>query len=178
MKLIATLFILSVMCQDSSSNIFNFKNAGSTSDWYVVNDGVMGGLSKGTISINEDGNALFKGYVTTENNGGFSSVRYTFNKKDVSKFTHVVLKLKGDGKSYQLRIKENLSERYSFIATFKTSGDWETIKMPLSTFYPSFRGYKLNKSNFSGDYMEEIAFLIGNKVKESFVLEIDKIYLE
>jgi NADH dehydrogenase [ubiquinone] 1 alpha subcomplex assembly factor 1 len=88
------------------------------------------------------------------------------------------LKLKGDGKSYQFRIKDNSRQRYSYIATFKTSGDWETIKIPLSSFYPGYRGYKLNKPNFSGEVMEEIGILIGNKVKESFALEIEKIYLE
>ena len=178
MKLISILLILSFMCQDNSSYIFDFKEAKNTSNWYIVDDGVMGGLSKGTISINDAGNALFKGYVTTENNGGFSSVRYSFDKKDVSKFKHVILKLKGDGKSYQFRIKENSSQRYSYITTFQTSGDWETIKIPFSAFYPSFRGYELDKANFSGEVMEEVAFLIGNKTKESFALEIEKIYLE
>ncbi len=178
MKLLGILLILSVMCQDNSSYIFDFKNKKNTSNWYVVDDGVMGGLSKGVMTINDAGNALFKGYVTTENNGGFSSIRYAFNEKDVSKFKHVILKLKGDGKSYQFRIKENRSQRYSFITSFKTSGEWETIKMPFSTFYPSFRGYEIDKANFSGAVMQEIAFLIGNKTKESFALEIEKIYLE
>ncbi len=166
------------MQQDSSSNIFNYKDAKNNSNWYTVNDGVMGGMSEGTISINDIGIATFNGYVTTANNGGFSSTRYVFNKKDVSKFNHVVLKVKGDGKSYQFRIKENSSQRYSYITTFKTSGEWETIKIPLSSFYPSFRGNRLDKINYSGNLMEEIAILIGNNTKESFKLEIKNIYLE
>ena len=170
--------MVSIMSQDSSSSIFDSKKVKDLSNWYVVDDGVMGGLSKGEITIKDSGNCLFKGYVTTENNGGFSSIRYAFDKKSVSEFKHVILKLKGDGKSYQFRIKDNSRQRYSYIATFDTSGDWETIKIPLSSFYPGFRGYKLDKPNFSGDVMEEIAILIGNKVKESFALEIDKIYLE
>ncbi len=178
MKLLANLLILVIMCQDNSLNIFDFSNTKNTSNWYVVNDGVMGGLSKGTMTINDAGNGLFKGYVTTENNGGFSSIRYAFNEMDVSKFKHVIVRLKGDGKSYQFRIKKNSSQRYSYITSFKTSGEWETIKMPFSDFYPSFRGYELDKANFSGDVMEEIAILIGNKIKESFSLEIEKIYLE
>ncbi len=178
MKLIVIISVLSVMQQDSSSNIFNSKNANNISNWYTVNDGVMGGLSEGTVSINDAGIAKFKGYVTTENNGGFSSVRYVFNKKDVSKFNHIVLKLKGDGKSYQFRIKENSSQRYSYTTTFKTSGEWETIKIPFSEFYPIYRGYTVNRPNFSGNLMEEIAILIGNKTKESFLLEIKNIYLE
>jgi hypothetical protein len=167
-----------MMFQDSSSTIFDSKKVKDLSNWYVVDDGVMGGLSRGELTINDSGHCLFKGYVTTENNGGFSSIRYGFNKKSVSEYKYVILKLKGDGKSYQFRIKDNSRQRYSYIATFNTSGDWETIKIPFSEFYPGFRGYKLEKPNYSGDVMEEIAFLIGNKVKESFALEIDKIYLE
>jgi hypothetical protein len=44
--------------------------------------------------------------------------------------------------------------------------------------YPSFRGRKLDKPNFSEDYIEEIAFLIGNKSEEKFQLLIDKIELK
>ncbi|MFT4669550.1 MAG: NADH dehydrogenase [ubiquinone] 1 alpha subcomplex assembly factor 1 [Flavobacteriaceae bacterium] len=178
MKLIAMLLMISIMSQDSSSSIFDAKKVKDLSNWYVVDDGVMGGLSRGELTINDSGNCLFKGFVTTENNGGFSSIRYGFNKKSVSEFEHIILKLKGDGKSYQFRIKDNSRQRYSYIATFKTSGDWETIKIPLRSFYPGYRGYKLNKPNFSGEVMEEIGILIGNKVKESFALEIEKIYLE
>ncbi|MFT4849717.1 MAG: NADH dehydrogenase [ubiquinone] 1 alpha subcomplex assembly factor 1 [Sediminicola sp.] len=178
MKFIAMLLMIGIMYQDSSSIIFDSKHVKDLSDWYVVDDGVMGGLSRGELTINDSGNCLFKGYVTTENNGGFSSIRYGFDKMAVSEFKHIVLKIKGDGKSYQFRIKDNSRQRYSYIATFNTSGDWETIKIPFGTFYPSFRGYKIDKPNFSGDVIEEIAILIGNKVKESFALEIEKIYLK
>ena len=44
--------------------------------------------------------------------------------------------------------------------------------------YPSFRGRRLNKSNFSDDKIQEIAFLIGNKKEENFQLLIDKIDLK
>ena len=44
--------------------------------------------------------------------------------------------------------------------------------------YPAFRGRNLNMDNFSSETIEELAFLIGNKKKEHFKLEIDTIYLE
>lgn len=178
MKSVIILLFLSVMCQDSSSYIFDFKNKKNTSNWYVVDDGVMGGLSQGTFTSTDSGNALYRGIVRTENNGGFSSVRHGFKTKDVSKYEFVMLKVKGDGKSYQFRIKQDRSQRYSYIKSFKTSGEWETIKIPFSKFYPSFRGYELDKANFSGETMEEIAILIGNKTGEAFSLEIEKIYLD
>ncbi|WP_452232202.1 CIA30 family protein [Lacinutrix sp. MEBiC02595] len=164
--------------QDKTSNIFDSKTKNNANNWYVVNDGVMGGLSKSSLEISADGKALFKGDVSTENNGGFASVRYTFTKKEVSKFSHIVLLIKGDGKDYQFRIKEEQNQRHSYLAKFSTSGKWETIKIPFSDFYPGFRGNTLDIPNFSGKRMEEIAFLIANKTKESFQLEIAHIVLE
>lgn len=178
MKLFAIFLMISMLSQDSASSIFDFQKDKDLSNWYVVDDRVMGGLSQGELLTNDDGNGLFKGYVTTDNNGGFSSIRYNFDKKNVSSYTHIVLKVKGDGKSYQFRIKDNSRQRFSYMTSFDTSGDWETIKIPFDTFYPGFRGYKLERPNFKGDFMEEIAFLIGNKTKESFTLEIETISLE
>jgi NADH dehydrogenase [ubiquinone] 1 alpha subcomplex assembly factor 1 len=162
--------------QDASI-IFDFQTQQSINTWYIVNDGVMGGLSKGTMSINDAGNAIFAGYVTTENNGGFSSVRHSFKTKDVSNYSSVKIKLKGDGKRYEFRVKDDENQRYSYIQYFETSGEWETISIPLKSFYASFRGRKLDKPNYSGQQMEEVTFLIANGKKESFTLEIERIYL-
>jgi hypothetical protein len=164
--------------QTSDSVIYDFNATKSTDSWYVVNDGVMGGLSKGKIAMNQEGNAVFQGYVTTENNGGFTSVRHSFSKKDVSRFKAVKLRLKGDGKTYQFRMKADEDQSYSYVQEFKTTGDWETITIPFNSFYPTYRGNKLNKPNYSGQQMEEVTFLIGNKKKESFALEINSINLE
>jgi len=138
----------------------------------------MGGLSEGKLSINKSGNGYFTGYVTTENNGGFSSIRLEVDKLDVTNFKSILLKVKGDGKTYQFRLKEKQSQKYSYIVSFETSNKWQTIKIPLNSFYPSFRGYNLELPNFSGDQIEEVAILIGNKKKESFSLEIESILLE
>lgn len=178
MKFFISTIILLMLSQDTSRIIYDFTKAKNVNDWYVVNDGVMGGLSKGKLTKNYDGHAVFEGYVTTENNGGFTSVRYPFYTLDVSKYKAVKIKLKGDGKPYQFRIKEKENQRHSYIQEFDTSGDWETITIPFESFYPSFRGRKLDMSNYSGKTMEEVTFLIGNKKKESFQLEIERIYLE
>ncbi|MGB5436883.1 MAG: CIA30 family protein [Maribacter sp.] len=178
MKGILVSLLLGNMSQEKSLLIFDFKEEQDISNWLVVDDGVMGGLSQGSFSRTDSGNALYSGMVRTENNGGFSSVRYGFQTKDVSKYSLVKLRIKGDGKSYQFRIKEDRSQRYSYITSFKTSGEWETISLPLAKFYPSFRGNPLNKPNYYGEAMEEIAILIGNKTRESFSLEIEKIYLD
>ncbi|WP_299443118.1 CIA30 family protein [uncultured Aquimarina sp.] len=158
--------------------IFDFERNSNLSNWNIVNDGVMGGLSQGKFKINTDGNALFSGTISLENNGGFSSVRYRFTTKEVKGYTKVLIRLKGDGKKYQFRIKSDAYDRYSYIAHFKTTGDWQTIEISLSEMYPAFRGRKLDIPNYPSEIMQEIAFLIGNKKSESFKLEIDKIELK
>jgi len=178
MKTAILMLILITLNQDKSSQvIYDFKDSKYLDNWHVVDDRVMGGLSRGNVKLTETGNAIYFGDVTTENNGGFSSLRYQFNSKDVSGFNKVAIKLKGDGTLYQFRIKSDKRERFSYVSNFKTSGNRETIIIPLNKFTPQFRGRKVNVQNFKGDKMEEIAFLIGNKIKESFKLEIESIML-
>ncbi|WP_367889209.1 CIA30 family protein [Polaribacter filamentus] len=118
------------------------------------------------------------GDISLENNGGFSSVRYRFEKILINKSTKISVRIKGDGKKYQFRIKSNSGDYYSYISPFSTTGEWQEIEIPLKDMYPSFRGRKLDQPNFSNDAIEEITFLIGNKNKEKFQLLIDKIELK
>ena len=158
--------------------LFDFSKESNIQNWIVVNDGVMGGLSKGDFSIDNEGHALFKGYVSLEINGGFSSVRYNLETKSVKNFKKIKLRLKGDGKQYQIRVKTRISDYYSYIAYVKTNGEWQTLEILFSEMIPSFRGSKLDLPNYPGEYLEQFAILIGNKKKEDFELYLDKIELE
>ena len=162
----------------STITIYDFDKNASANDWRIVDDVVMGGESNGRFSIDSDGHGVFEGKISLENNGGFSSVRYQFEKLAVTENSTVLITLKGDGKDYQFRIKDKSSTSYSYITTFKTSGEWQTIEIKLSDLYPSFRGRKLDLPNFQSDFFEEIVFLIGNKKEESFKLILDKIELK
>ena len=172
------LILLLFAAAPESQLIFDFNNAEQLSGWYVVDDVVMGGRSQGDLYINEAGHGVFSGKVSLENNGGFSSVRYNFNEKDVSGFDKVTIRLKGDGKCYQFRVKSTAGDRHSYIAYFDTNRDWQTIEIPLSDLYPSWRGMKLSMPDYPGETMTELAFLIANKKSETFRLEIDKITLD
>lgn len=155
--------------------VFDFNMQSNVKFWNIVDDRVMGGRSNGNFEINSDGHGVFFGEVSLENNGGFSSVRYNPRIDDVSAEDKIRIRLKGDGKPYQFRVKQDSRAYYSYISTFETSGDWEEIEIPLKEMYPSFRGRKLNGDNFSHQTIREVAFLIGNKKPQSFKLIIDKI---
>lgn len=156
--------------------LYQFDKNSPTSDWRIVDDGVMGGRSSGDFHINESGNGVFEGLVSLDNNGGFSSVRYR-EIFQIQSQKNIRIHLKGDGSNYQFRIKANSSDRHSYISEFQTSGEWETIEIKLSDMYPAFRGRKLSIANFDQDQLEEMAFLIGNKKEQEFHLEIKSIQL-
>ncbi|MGB5188787.1 CIA30 family protein [Robiginitalea sp.] len=159
-------------------SIFDFQSGASLKDWYVVNDGVMGGRSAGNLRIDAEGHGLFSGKISLENNGGFSSIRYDCGPKDLSGYRFITLKVKGDGQRYQLRVKASLKEYYSYVSYFETTGDWQVLKLPLNSMYPVFRGRRMDMPDFSGNVLEEIGILIGNKEATSFELRIDAIGLE
>ncbi|WP_246255374.1 CIA30 family protein [Cyclobacterium plantarum] len=158
--------------------LFDFSASEDWSGWEIQNDRVMGGVSSSSLQKTEQGHALFAGSVSLENNGGFASLQYHFPSKNMEGYQTAILTLKGDGKRYQFRIKENLSDRASYIYTFTTSGNWQTLEIPLREMRPVFRGKKLGLPNFSADSIQELRFLIGNKKEEDFRLEIKKIELK
>lgn len=172
--ILSTLLILTV----NTMVIFDFKSTSGLDQWLVVNDDVMGGRSQASFVLTAEGTGLFKGSVSLENNGGFSSIRCNMEEVQTKNYNMLALRLKGDGKNYQLRIREKQSDYFSYIATFETTGEWETVEVPLAEMYPSYRGRKLDRPNFMGNSMVELTFLISNKKAESFALEIDKIALK
>lgn len=157
--------------------LFDFNKDTTLANWQVVNDGVMGGDSEAQFGINSEGHAVFSGEVSLENNGGFTSVRYRFTPIDVRSHQKVVLRIKGDGKTYQFRLKSSLSDVHSYVKLFTTTGEWQSIEINFADMHPRFRGRVLNRPNYPGESLCEIAFLIANKKAETFSLEIDEISL-
>lgn len=159
------------------TTLFDFHKEVDISQWRIINDSVMGGVSKSEFSINNQGNGVFKGFVSLENNGGFSMVKYSFPQKEIQSYSKIKLFLKGDLKQYQVRIKANTTIEYSYVKGITTSNDWQEIEILLNYFTPAYRGKKLDLPNFRENKISEIAFLIGNKKEESFKLQLNKIEL-
>ena len=158
--------------------IYDFNKKSNLQGWTIVDDVVMGGDSSGSFTLNDDGHGVFEGRISLNNNGGFSSVKYRFQKLAIEEFSKVIVKLRGDGKNYQFRVKANSQDKYSYIAPFSTTGEWQEIAFTFEEMYPSFRGRRLDQANFHEDSFEEITFLFGNKKEESFKLLIDNILLK
>ncbi len=166
------------MMSKNSMIIIDFNTKSDIQNWVVTDDVVMGGVSSGTFSLNDEGFGVFSGSISLENNGGFSLLRYQFEKIKTKGCSKIIIKLRGDGKQYQFRMKSNSEELHAYIVPFSTSGEWQEIEISIKTMIPTFRGRQLNMPNFSNDYIEEIGFLIGNKKAEKFKLLIEKIELK
>jgi len=157
-------------------NVFAYGPDADFSQWRIVNDGVMGGVSQSSITRDTEG-LLFSGDVSLDNNGGFASVRYECGLTDIRRYRSIKLKVKGDGKDYQFRIKGNRGDYHQYRYTIQTTGEWQTITIPLKALQPIFRGRLLDIPVYDGKEMQEVGFLIANGVGESFALLIDEISL-
>jgi NADH dehydrogenase [ubiquinone] 1 alpha subcomplex assembly factor 1 len=162
----------------SAQEVYDFSLQGKSGDWFVVDDGVMGGRSQGNVELSEEGHGVFQGTVSLENNGGFSSIRARMEERDTRNYASFKIRLKGDGKNYQFRVRSHLNERHSYQYEFPTTGEWQEVTVPFNQMIPTFRGMRLNMPNYPGEVLSECSFLISNKKNERFRLEIDKIWLE
>lgn len=178
MIVIFKLILIPLLMVASHDKIFEFSKEEPISSWRIVNDGVMGGVSSSRLVLTEDGYGAFTGHVSLANNGGFASVQLPTSYVFKPGHKNMVLRIKGDGKSYEFRLKAKTSQSESYVHPFTTSGDWETISLPISAFYPQFRGRKLSIPNFNFATIEQISFLIANSTEEDFELLIDWIGVE
>ncbi len=177
-KYLLILLALSVTPTTNMKKIYTFTSHTNSKEWRIVNDGVMGGKSTSELSLTKEGHGKYAGHVSLANYGGFASVQLNTSIKVAPSQKLLVLRVKGDGKQYEFRIKGALSQSESYVHPFKTSGEWETIKLPMSDFYPQFRGQKLDILNFNFDTIEQLCFLIANSKEEDFEILIDWIGLE
>ena len=157
--------------------IYDFSNPAVADHWRVEDDVVMGGRSSGNFKSTEDGHGLFSGEVSLENNGGFSSVQYEMAEViDLAGRAAFQIRLKGDGKTYNFRVKKP-GVRYAYTAPFTTKGggDWETITIPFDSMYATFRGNRVDVPNYAGEPVNTLRFLIGNKKPQAFTLAVAEI---
>ena len=148
-------------------------------EWQVVNDGVMGGLSEGKLTQSATGTMIFSGMLSLENNGGFSTFRSGDLRLDLSGDLGLLLRVKGDGRTYQARLATDALFRgmeVSFAAEFATKkGEWMEVKVPFASFKGSFRGLDLPKEKLEPAKVRRVSILLGDKKQGPFELEIDSI---
>ena len=144
--------------------------------WTVVNDGVMGGRSRGSFRRVEDG-ILFTGSTNT-NGGGFSSIRSRSRAFDLGRYEGIRLRVRGDGRTYTVRLSASGSRRGrmqpSFWAEFPTkSGTWQEIDVPFSRFYAQWRGRRMPDARLDPRRIDSLGLMIYDKRDGRFEIQVD-----
>lgn len=130
--------------QDPSWDLFNFREStpALAQLWGAVDDVVMGGVSASRLQFGSDG-AYFAGIVSTENNGGFASVRTKtlLQPWDLSSYHGFRLRVKGDGQRYKFIARcEGRWDGVGYSYSFDTQADtWITVDIPFKDLIPVFR---------------------------------------
>jgi monofunctional biosynthetic peptidoglycan transglycosylase len=161
--------------------LMSFDGGPAEPRWVAVNDGVMGGRSRGGPTL-LDGQLQFRGDLSLANNGGFSSVRTLGADYDFTGASAVLLRVRGDGRPYQLRLATNAGFRgmaVSYAGEFATeAGQWIEVRVPLATLVPTVRGFRLDGPPLDPSRIREIGLLIADKREGAFALDVDWIGLE
>lgn len=155
---------------------FNFTKL-ETNQMMIVNDTVMGGRSSSKYSMNEQ-TVTFNGDVSLRNNGGFASLRMVWPFEDTVASNKVQLKLTGDGKKYQFRLRTDRGYAgASYVYEFETIKDTSMlIEMNLEQFIPSFRGRVLtNMPKLRLEDVKQMGLLIAGKQTGKFSIQLESI---
>ncbi|MGL5082107.1 MAG: CIA30 family protein [Microcoleaceae cyanobacterium] len=110
--------------------------------WGALDDVVMGGVSESSIQIISN-TTFFMGNVSTENSGGFASIRTkNFDPPlDLSAYSGIDLRVKGDGKRYKFILRsddkwDSIAYSYSFDTLYNIPIN---IRVPFDQVIPLFR---------------------------------------
>jgi hypothetical protein len=147
----------------------DFTNPKTMRDCWVVNDGVMGGISQSTLRQDTQG-MYFEGLVSLENNGGFASMRSSAQFPAGTQALELLAK--GDGKQYKLVLRTALAPRVSYVADFIAEPIWQTHQFNLNQFKSTFRGQGISAPTLSFADVIEFGILISNSQAGSFTIQL------
>lgn len=168
-----SLLLAAALSAQSMKALFHFTGDSPDAAWEATNDGVMGGLSRGGARLAEEG-MLFSGSLSLENNGGFSSV-HARGAFDLSDYDGIRLRVRGDGRTYQLRLNSDAIYRnrgpVSFYKKFATvEGEWTEVFVPFNELQQSWRGRQLSGYSFDAGEIRRIGVMLVEKQAGEFQL--------
>ncbi|WP_435249933.1 CIA30 family protein [Vibrio sp. nBUS_14] len=157
-------------------DMIDFTQANEHKNWTATNDNVMGGISSGGL-VYDGGMNQFKGELSLENNGGFSSINRAIESLG-SEMDSVELTFVGDGRTYQLRFTTwTGGHRTNYKHSFETIKDEQLRKVfQLKDFQAVFRGRSLSGApRLEAQDIKQIGFLIADKQPLPFELNLIQI---
>ncbi|GEA10067.1 CIA30 family protein [Alteromonas sp. KUL49] len=174
-KLLFALALVLTHTPSKSSEYFLLSLANDTQCWRIANDTVMGGVSQ-SDAILENNAMHFFGTMRLENNGGFVSISRCSQILGLTNKRPLQIRIKGDGKTYQLRLKTNKANGIAYSAKFTTNNTWQTIDFAPTDFEPVFRGRAVvGAPPLKYEDVNSVGFLLSDKQAGSFSLMVDVI---
>lgn len=172
-----TFTALLLLCLNAVADdqiLFSFAEQESSASWQAVNDGVMGGRSRGASRIADDAVLEFSGTLSLENNGGFSSVRSPTIPTVLQAKQAIIIHVRGDGRTYSLNLYTGDTERsYSWRQEFRTVADqWIEVSLPLADFLATWRGRRFPDAKLQPGAVNRIGFLLGDGKAGPFRLQV------
>jgi len=166
------IFVLILLCVSrmTYAQSIDFTDRHITDQMWVVNDGVMGGISQSKIRHDTEG-VIIEGVVSLENNGGFASARVpaAFD----TNISVLELMVKGDGKRYKFILRTDALPRTPmYQAEFVATGDWTRIRFRPDYFKASFRGRAVSAPELSFSDVKEMGVLIADQQAGPFHLQL------
>jgi len=165
----------------SQESLVDFGKYKDGERWKITNDGVMGGLSEGDYRFSDDG-VVFSGKISLENNGGFSSYRSQYKKRDLSSFKKLIIRYRS--KQYDMGFTLEMDRRW-FVPYYKanlpaTNWKWEEKEIAFSDFVKynigRERDGKLSQKELKN--ILRIGFISNEKKTGPFKIEVDYIKFE
>ena len=156
---------------NSDFSIFNDQQ-----QWESIDDRIMGGASQSHAEITAGGGLHFHGFVSLENQGGFASVRSPSGNYDLSRRSGLLLRVKGDGKRYQLGLRIDLFfDGVSYLSGFEAPvGQAEEIYLPFDSFVPTHHGQVLsNAAPLDKGHIRSFVLLISERQAGAFDMELE-----
>ena len=153
--------------------MIDFTQENEHQNWTATNDNIMGGISTGGL-VYEGETSQFKGELSLENNGGFSSINRSIESLG-SEMDSVELTFVGDGRSYQLRLTTWIDgNRTNYKHNFETiKGEQLKKVFQLTDFQAVFRGRLLSGApRLKAQDIKQLGFLIADKQPLPFELNL------
>jgi len=177
--LLLSLHSLSLKASAIGTNMIDFTQASEHQNWTVTNDNVMGGISTGGL-IYLDNMSRFRGELSLENNGGFSSIKRSI-ESPAHEIDNAELVFVGDGRTYQLRFTTSKDgNRVQYKHEFDTiKGEQLNKVFHFNDFQAVFRGRLLNDApELRARDIKQIGFLIADKQPSSFELNLTQLHFK
>lgn len=144
--------------------------------WHGIGDPIMGGVSRGEMQVTGQ-IGIFTGLLSLDQGGGFASVRSSEGRYDLAAFDGLVVRARGDGKRYGMRLRTATAfDGVNYQVDIQPGRAWQDLWCPFRDFRPVFRGRTVvGHPLLDPASIKTFGLIIAHRQAGPFRLEIDSI---